>query len=200
MPAPVAPEPEPVAPEVAAAEAPAAPAWGGERAARPRRTVSTGRAVPAVAAAVVLALVAAVMAAIVGLKVSDNHARNNASTDALAAATSGVATVLSYNYRSLDADFAKAEGLLTPKFRKLYDATTAKGVKPLAAKYKAVSTAQVSAAGGISASPTKATVLVFVSQQVTNTQLSAPRLDRSRIQVDLVKTDGKWLIDKLTPL
>jgi hypothetical protein len=157
-------------------------------------------ALPALTALVVLAVVAVVLAALVGLKVSARHDRDRASTAALAAATTGVATVLSYNYRSLAHDFAAAEALLTPSFRKAYDATTAKAVQPLAAKYKAVSTAQVSAAGVISPGTSRATVLVFVSQQVTNSQLSAPRLDRSRIQVELVHTHGSWLINKLTPV
>ena len=157
-------------------------------------------AAPGLAALAVLAVVAAVLAALVGLKVSDRHDRDRASTAALSAATTGVSTVLSYNYRSLDHDFAQAEALLTPTFRKAYLATTAKAVQPLAAKYKAVSTAQVSAAGVISATSSRAVVLVFVSQQVTNTQLSAPRLDRSRIQVELVHTHGTWLINKLNPI
>jgi Mce-associated membrane protein len=174
-----------------------APAWGGgHRSRRPRTPV----AVPALTALLVLAVAAAVLAALVGLKVSARHDRDRASTAAMSAATTGVATVLSYNYRSLDHDFAAAEALLTPSFRKAYDATTAKAVQPLAAKYKAVSTAQVSAAGVISASTSRATVLVFVSQTVTNSQLSAPRLDRSRIQVELVRAHGTWLINKLTPV
>ena len=157
-------------------------------------------AVPALAALVVLAVVAVVLATLLSLRVSDNHEKNQAATAALSAATTGVASVLSYNYKTLDADFGKAEALLTPSFRKSYEATTAKAVQPLAAKYKAVSTAQVSAAGVIAASASKAKVLVFVSQQVTNTQLSAPRLDRSRIEVELVLTHGDWLINKLTPV
>jgi len=173
------------------------PTWGGER--RPASR-SAPVAVPALVALVVLAVVAAVLATLLSLRVSDNHEKNQAATAALSAATTGVATVLSYNYKSLDADFAKAEALLTPSFRKSYEATTAKAVQPLAAKYKAVSTAQVSAAGVIAAAPSKAKVLVFVSQQVTNTQLSAPRLDRSRIEVELVLSHGDWLINKLTPV
>jgi len=176
-----------------------APVRGGHRDDRQVPSPASA-AVPALAALVVLAVVSVVLAALVGLRVSDHHSRDSASTAALAAATTGVATVLSYNYRSLDADFAKAEALLTPSFRKAYDSTTAKAVQPLAAKYQAVSTAQVSAAGIITVSASKATVLVFVSQQVTNTQLSAPRLDRSRIQVELVHSHGKWLINKLTPV
>ena len=174
-----------------------APKWGGER-----RPASRGApvAVPALAALVVLAVVAAVLAVLLSMRVSHNHEKNQAATAALSAATTGVASVLSYNYKSLDADFAKAEALLTPSFRKSYQATTAKAVQPLAAKYKAVSTAQVSAAGIIVASTSAAKVLVFVSQQVTNTQLSAPRLDRSRIEVELIHTHGQWLINKLTPV
>ena len=179
----------------------ALPSWGGERHARS----TDGRpaaavAVPALVALVVLAIVAVVLATLLSLRVSHNHEKNQAATAALSAATTGVASVLSYNYKSLDSDFAKAEATLTPSFRKSYQATTAKAVQPLAAKYQAVSTAQVSAAGIIASTTSAAKVLVFVSQQVTNTQLSAPRLDRSRIEVELVHTKGQWLINKLTPV
>jgi Mce-associated membrane protein len=156
-----------------------------------------------VAAVVVLALLAAVtvaLAALVTSRASSNNAVDGAPGDVVGAATSGVATVLSYDYRHLDADFAHAQGLLTPKFRKQYDDTTAKGVRPLAAKYKAISSADVSAAGVVEATDTRAIVLVFVNQTVTNSQLSAPRLDRSRIRVSLVRSNGRWLIDKLTTL
>ena len=196
-----APPPEQTAPpiqqETPTAVAAEPPTWGGER-----RIARRGApvAVPALAALVVLAVVAAVLAVLLSLRVSHNHDKNQAATAALSAATTGVASVLSYNYKSLDADFAKAEALLTPSFRKSYQATTAKAVQPLAEKYKAVSTAQASAAGVIVSSTSAAKVLVFVSQQVTNTQLSAPRLDRSRIEVELVHAHGQWLINKLTPV
>jgi Mce-associated membrane protein len=155
---------------------------------------------PAMVALVVLAVVAVALLSVVTARLSDRHQQRSDATAALAAATDGVATVLSYNYKSLDVDFAKAEALLTPAFRKNYDATTAKGVKPLAAKYHAVSTAQVTAAGVMSQSGSHVQVVVFVSQQVTNTQLSAPRLDRSRIVVDLQKSGSRWLINSLNPV
>jgi Mce-associated membrane protein len=120
--------------------------------------------------------------------------------DALAAATTGVAAVLSYDYRTLAHDFTTAEALLTPKFRKQYVTTTGRAVQPLAAKYHAVSTADVTAAGVVQASASRAVVLVLVNQTVTNTQLAAPRLDRSRIDVVLVKRGGRWLIDRLNPI
>ena len=153
-----------------------------------------------VASVAVLALCAAALAAVAATRVSHRHALDRARENATAAATSGVATVLSYDYRHLATDFQRAEGLLTSKFRKEYDKTTAAGVEPLAKKYQARSTAQVSAAGTISTTTDRVVVLVFVDQTVTNSQLSAPRLDRSRIDVTLVEQGGRWLIDRLSPI
>jgi Mce-associated membrane protein len=156
--------------------------------------------VPTVVAGAVLAAAATALAAVISVHVSTANAVEQTRTNAVSAATGGVATVLSYDYKHLDADFASAEKLLTPSFRKQYDDTTAKAVRPLAAKYRAISSADVSAAGVVDASSTRAVVLVFVNQTVTNSQLSAPRLDRSRIDVTLVRIHGRWLIDKLTTL
>jgi Mce-associated membrane protein len=154
----------------------------------------------AVLSLLVLAVVVSVLLALVTVRLSNRQGANSGQAHVTSTASSAVATVLSYDYRHLAADFAAAERLLTPNFRKQYDATTAKGVQPLASKYKAVSTASVSAAGIVSLSGSRAVVLVFVQQTVTNTQLSAPRLDRSRVDVSLVKSGNRWLIDKLTPL
>ena len=157
-------------------------------------------AVAAVTVLAVLAVVTVALAGLVGAKLSSINAVDRTRGDVVSAATSGVASVLSYDYRHLDTDFARAQGLLTPKFRKQYDDTTAKGVRPLATKSKAISSADVSAAGVVDAGRDRAVVLVFVNQTVTNSQLAAPRLDRSRIKVSLVRSHGRWLIDKLTTL
>jgi Mce-associated membrane protein len=199
-PAPVAPAaPPPAAPPPAASPAPGpvspAPAQG-FAAAEP---VSSTRLAVAVVTAV-LAATATALAGLVTVHVSSVDAVEHTRTDVIGAATSGVARVLSYDYRHLDGDFTAAERLLTPHFRKQYDDTTAKGVRPLAAKYKAISSADVSAAGIVDAGRDRAVVLVFVNQTVTNSQLTAPRLDRSRIDVTMVRSDGRWLIDRLTTL
>jgi Mce-associated membrane protein len=154
---------------------------------------------------VALAVVAllGVAAAKVPAKERNQHSAQqlaDARTEAMAVATSSVATVLSYDYRHLSQDFAKAEALLTPAFRKQYVQTTAKAVQPLAGRYRAISSAQVTGAGVVSATPTEVVVLVFVDQTVTNTQLAAPRLDKSRIKATLVHTGGRWLIDGLDPI
>ena len=158
-------------------------------------------ALVAVAAAALVAVLVASLAAVAASRASHRTAVHTAGENALDAATNAVATVLSYDYRHLDQDFRTAEAQLTPRFRKQYIATTAKGVQPLADKYKAVSTAQVTSAGLVTAdSPDRVTVLVFVAQTVTNSQLTAPRLDRSRINVTMVRSGGRWLIDALSPV
>ncbi len=143
---------------------------------------------------------AAGLAAVATTSASHEHALDRARDNGLAAAASGLPTVLTYDYRHLEEDFARAESLLTPRFRKEYDDTTAKQVEPLAAKYKATSTADVTAAAVVDAQVDRVVVLVFVNQAVTNSNLSAPRLDRSRINVTVVRSGDRWLIDKLAPL
>ena len=150
----------------------------------------------------VVAIAASTLTALAAVRISHRHEIDQARRNAVAAATSGLATVLSYDYRHLTSDFADAEALLTPSFRAKYVKTTAAGVEPLAAKYRATSTAVVSpgAAGAISVSTDRAVVLVFVAQTVTNSQLAAPRLDRSRINVSLVRSGSRWLISDLQPV
>jgi Mce-associated membrane protein len=148
----------------------------------------------------VLAVLAAGLTALAAQRASHRHALDQARENGIAAATTGVATVLSYDYRHLAGDFTKAEGLLTAHFRKQYDKTTAAAVEPLAAKYKAQSSAQVNAAGTVSINVNRVVVLVFVDQTVTNSQLSAPRLDRSRINVTMVRQGERWLIDGMSPI
>jgi Mce-associated membrane protein len=170
-------------------------------------TATADRRTPAVVLTAVIAVVAVLVAALAGvaaMRRSDNLSANLSKTDdiaaVLAAASNQVSTVLSYDYRHLDEDFARATAELTPRFRKSYLSTTAKGVRPLAEKYKAISTAQATAAGLIEGSADRAVVLVFVAQTATNTQLTAPRLDRSRIKTTLVRSGNGWLIDNLQPV
>ena len=40
-------------------------------------------------------------------------------------------------------------------------------------------------------------MIIFLDQTVHTSQSSTPRIDRNRLEVDLVKTDGEWLVSKL---
>ena len=158
---------------------------------------------PAVVAvvAVLLSVLAAAAATRSSSRLADSVGDTHEVAGVLAAARTEVATALSYDYRHLDADFARATAVMTPAFRKKYLATTAKGVKPLAVKYKATSAAQVTSAGLVEGTRDRAVVLVFVAQTASNSQLTTgPRLDRSRIRTTLVRSGDRWLIDDLDPV
>jgi len=154
----------------------------------------------AVAVLAVVAVLLAGLAAVAAARASHRTAVRTAGDAALAAASQQVETVLSYDYRHLRRDFARAQAVLTPRFRKQYDDLTVRAVEPLAGKVHAISSATVTAAGVVSAAEDRATVLVFVAQTSTNTQLQAPRLDRPRINVSMVRSGGRWLIDDMKPI
>jgi Mce-associated membrane protein len=175
-------------------------------AAEPRRR-RTGSGLPggtnAVVAVVALAVAVAVVLTVVvtGLSGRTDSNPSGSSTAAVeSAASAGAKAALSYDYRHLSADFSAAEKLMTPSFKADYIGQTNRNVKAPAAKFHAVSVATIEGAGVASISSSKATVLVFVDQTVRNSQLSAPRLDRSRVQVSLVRSHGSWLINNLSPI
>jgi Mce-associated membrane protein len=109
--------------------------------------------------------------------------------------------VLSYDYRHFDADVSNASKALTTRFRPQYQQAQTQSVRKPALLYKATVTADVVAAGAIDVkSANHVMVLLFVDQTSSNTKLAAPRIDRSRVRVDMRKTGGHWLIDSVTPL
>lgn len=145
----------------------------------------------------VIAILASALAGIATQKVSHRRALDDARANATAAATSSVATLLSYDYRHLRRDFRRAKALLTPRFAREYDKSTAKTVEPLATENRATSTAGVTSAATVTNSVDRAVVLVFVSQVVTNANLAQPRVDSSRMNVTMVRSGDRWLIDGL---
>jgi Mce-associated membrane protein len=121
-------------------------------------------------------------------------------SEALAAARSHAQAVLSYDHRTLDADFAKAEAALTGKFKKDYTRTTSTVVRPSAEQYKVVVKAEVTAASVVRASDHQVVALLFVDQTTTSTRLEGPKVDLNRVRMTLVEQDGNWLVSGLDAL
>lgn len=154
--------------------------------------------VPALLATCLAAVLAACVLA--GVTTRQDRADVAAGTAALAAARSSAGTILSYDYRHLPADFAAASALTTGSFRADYQATTAKAVGQLAAQTKAVVVAKVAAAGVVSSSADRATVLLFVDQTTTSNRLDSAKVDQVRVQLTMTKVRGHWLVSALTAL
>lgn len=153
--------------------------------------------VAALAVCLVAVLAACVLAAVTTRAAG---ADVRAGDSALAAAKTSAATILSYDYRHLDADFGQAAALTTGSFRTDYQATTAKAVKQLATQTQAVVVARVVAGGVVSSTADRATVLLFVNQTTTSNRLSAAKTDLNRVQLTMTRSGSRWLVSALKAL
>lgn len=153
----------------------------------------------------VLALLLVVLAAVLGLgvwnvgTVREQSQVDEATREAPSAAERAAATILSYNYRSLDADEKAAERYMTPSYRKKYASTFDKLVRPNAAKVRAKVAAQVKASGVSHADPHRVTVLVYVDQTTTSTANGGePQQALNRVMFAMQEHDGAWKVDGIT--
>ncbi|MEU9477474.1 hypothetical protein [Streptomyces sp. NPDC048191] len=156
----------------------------------------------------VVLVAALTVAAVLGWQYREGRQAEEARGEALAAARTAAPVVLSYDYRHLGRDFARARALLTGHFRDQYGRTTKTVVAPTATKYHGVVKATVAtpADGGapavsvVSATPDKAVVLLFVNQVTDSTQVPEPRLDLNRVRMTLTRTSGGWKVSGVDAL
>ncbi|MEU6592273.1 hypothetical protein ABZ923_24110 [Streptomyces sp. NPDC046881] len=149
-----------------------------------------------------------VVAAVLGWRYREGRRAELTRGEALAAARKAAPVVLSYDYRHLDRDFARARAQLTGHFREQYGRTTRTVVAPTARKYHGVVTATVAAPadGGapavsvVSAAPDEAVVLLFVNQVTESTRVSGPRLDLNRVRMTLARTSDGWKVSGIDAL
>jgi Mce-associated membrane protein len=129
--------------------------------------------------------------------------RSSESATALAAAKSEVRTIMSYDYRSIDADIAAAEADTTGVFSHQY-AGTAHDLLSQARQLRAIVQATVGSAGVVSASPDAVVVLLFVDQasvrQTPGDKTPTTRIDQSRVRVTMTNVNGHWLVSALAAL
>jgi Mce-associated membrane protein len=151
-----------------------------------------------IATAVLSVVTAGLVVVLVLGYLSWQHQRDldTARTGALTAAKAFAVDFGSYDYQHLDTEFGEVATKMTPSFAKSYLETSNK-LKPTFTQYKVQVTARVQGAGVTSASTSKAVVVLFLDQTVKNSQSSTPRIDRNRLEIDLVKSKGRWLVDKV---
>lgn len=131
-----------------------------------------------------------------GWSVRENHVLNNAAKDASEAGRQTVTAVLSYDYQTLDADLARAERGLTPGFKDDYAKVVATSVKPVAARDKVVTTANVPAVSVTGASAERVRLLMFVDQ-LTSSAKEKNVVNVSRVEVTMTRGETGWLVSDL---
>ena len=104
--------------------------------------------------------------------------------------------VLSYDWKTLDADMKSAQKLLAPSFRSKY-AETLNKVKAQTVKNQVELKASVVATSIVSATEDKVVALVFVNQVTTAKGTDNQRLDQNRVLVTLGRDGGEWRVSKM---
>ncbi|MEZ0072916.1 hypothetical protein [Planotetraspora sp. GP83] len=153
-----------------------------------------------------LALSAVVLAVMVYSAYADLRrlqSGQEAASGALAAARSFAADMLSYDYRTIDQDLARAEshatGALSGHYRRL-----AATLAPEARSRQTVQQAVVAAAGVESATPDEVRVLVFVnmvtSRAATGQGSPEQQVSRGRARLVMVTDGDGWKVSGLSTL
>jgi len=124
--------------------------------------------------------------------ITSTEARN----EGMQAASELTQKVLSYDWKTLDADSKANQKVLAPSFRKEYSKTLAK-VKAEAVKNQVKLAAKAQATSIVSATENKVVALVFLNQTTTAKETANQRVDSSRVLVTLTRSGGDWRISKL---
>ncbi|HEX2894504.1 MAG TPA: hypothetical protein VHO29_10925 [Marmoricola sp.] len=115
---------------------------------------------------------------------------------AMSAASDAAGQILSYSYKTFDADRKKSRALLTGQAAQEYD----KAMNDVAAKVTASQItlkATVLSVGTISVKEHEAKVLVFVDTSTTREGSKEQQVQQSRLVMDLTRKDGDWSVSKM---
>jgi Mce-associated membrane protein len=164
------------------------------------RTADKANRPPALAVALVVAIVLAAAAggaAWYGHREAEQ--RDTAVRQALAAATPAAKAIFSYDYRNFDASVANGRTFVTGKFADEYAQTTS-ALKATAVSGQAVVTAEVSAAGVVTASGDQVELLLYLNQYRRNVNTAGEKVDQNRVVLDLVPVNGEWKVSSATAI
>lgn len=115
---------------------------------------------------------------------------------AMSAASDAAAKILSYSWKTFDADRKAGDALVTGEAAKEYD----KAMDEVAAKVAATKLtlkANVLSVGTISVKEHAARVLVFVDTVTTRDGAKGEQLQQSRLVMDLTRKDGDWTVSTM---
>ncbi|MFJ2667475.1 hypothetical protein ACIO14_24330 [Nocardia fluminea] len=164
-------------------------------------TQLTNRAATIAAVILALLLSAAVTTALVlSHNIFEHEATEQAARVARESAQTSIPAVLSYDFNSIDTEFAKAGGYLTGSFRDDFAKLASGVIIPAAHRDSIITKATVSESSVVSATADRVVLLVFLNQETTSSAYQGQRLDGSRIRVGMASVDGQWLISEITPL
>lgn len=108
-----------------------------------------------------------------------------------------VEQLLSYDHASFDEDLAAAEEAMTEEFRDEY-APTVEEIRETAVRQERTQEARVVAVSVIDAEPDEVHTLLFVDTYSSRKGDDGQDIMQNRVDVTMVREDGKWLIDDVS--
>jgi Mce-associated membrane protein len=171
-----------------------------------RRIARRAGRIPAgwrIAIVTVLALLVAgsgVAAGILDTQTSNNTSTQQERDAAVAAAKTEIPQILSYNYKTLSADLARASADTTGQFSGQFGVLAGQLIGPNATKQQTVTKAAVPVAAAVDSSGNQVTVLVFVDQSTTSKAQPKAQANASQLRVTMQKVNGRWLVEEFTAL
>lgn len=164
-----------------------------------------GRSIALVAGSAVIFLAAAILLGVFYLnakgtandRLDSLRAQRADTKQVLVAAETLAVDISTYDYRNLDTNFDRVASQLMPKFAAEYKKTSG-ALRATITQYKAIATAKALDAGVVSVSASKAVVIVFLDQTVTNTQSKLPTVSRNRVEVKLARSGKRWTVSSLS--
>jgi Mce-associated membrane protein len=146
----------------------------------------------------VVLLVAAVVATVLLWRQNADLKRDQeiaaAEHSATEAASRIAVSMTSYDYRSVDEDFAWIDQDGTSKFQDTFSEST-KPIRQLITRTRATATGKVSDAAGTADDVDHVEVLLFVDQELKRVGDAKPSLDSNRVVMQMVREGGRWLVD-----
>lgn len=146
----------------------------------------------------VLALGSAAGVTVLTLSTVDTMRAEQAGQQATSAVLDLTPKLLNFDYRTIDADIARAQSVTTGEY--WVQNGLADTLKPVVVAQEASTQTVVQAAGVADAQPDRVVVLVFLNQTTSGNNLPAPRVDSRVARVTAARADGTWLLAGFEPL
>lgn len=149
----------------------------------------------------VLAALGVVLAALVGLCVwqaqePTDEQVTEATADAQTAAEKAIVAIVSYDYRSLDDDQARAAAYMTDDFKDDYESLFAV-IRENAPETKTIISTEVVGSSIVRSGDDRVQVFLFINTPTLNAKLTEPEVYKNQVTVTMEKDGDEWLVDDL---
>lgn len=128
------------------------------------------------------------------------NAVDAAREQAVAVAPKHAQDILSYDYRTISDDVARAKATTTGTFRTEYAKHAEEVLLPTAKEQQITVTAMVRGASVVEAEPDRVVTLLFVNQSRVREGEEETKIDQNRVRMTLTRAGDRWLVSKLEAL